>query len=95
MVLFQVDSLLHCYLETTHCKLFNEAFPYDRTPYEPSSAYVGVARSDNVIVTFTQSSLALLTGSKTDMSLQSCNEAKVAEGVSISNINQNFFLKSK
>ncbi|XP_075216040.1 nicastrin [Lycorma delicatula] len=76
-----VDNLMHCYLDTTHCELFKEAFPYEpRTPYEPNSVYVGVARSENVIVTFTQSSLAFLTGNKTDLSFLSCTEAKADEG---------------
>lgn len=77
-----MDELMLCYLEKKQCQLFTEAFPYDRTPLEPSSLYVGVARSNNhnILVTLTQSTLVNLTGTRTNKSHEECIEAKQSDG---------------
>lgn len=64
--------------------MFKASFPSgDRTPLVPSSLYVGVARGNyNIIVTLTQSTLARITGTKTNKSHEECNEAKQSDSVS-------------
>lgn len=72
VIIFQVDELLHCYLETMNCDLFRKATFQPRLPDRPPSLYVGVNGTNTTITMLTGSTLALLTGTEIDLNQTFC-----------------------
>lgn len=67
-----MDELLHCYLDTMDCDLFQKATFQLRLPARRPPLYVGVNVNNNTITMLTGSTLALLTGSQVPLNQSLC-----------------------
>ncbi|XP_049941555.1 nicastrin isoform X2 [Schistocerca serialis cubense] len=67
-----VDELLHCYLESMNCSIFNAATFQSRFEDKPPTFYIGVNAYPSVMAQLTGQTLAYLTGQVTNKTKEQC-----------------------